>query len=193
MPSTHTAQPKEADEMDVRTLCLGILTKHDATGYEIKKILETKYSHFFDASYGSIYPALNKLTKEGLISRVTTPQSGRPDKKVYSITSSGRMAFLDALQKLPGPDRVRSEFLAVLAFAELLPARHLSVLLDQRIAQYETLISELFDCEGEPMTESERFVCGYGAAVYRTIINYLRDNRHMVEGAALLAETRAAE
>ena len=179
--------------MDVRTLCLGILTKGDATGYEIKKILETKYSHFFDASYGSIYPALNKLTKDGAISRVTTPQNGRPDKKVYSITAAGRMAFLDALQKAPGPDKVRSEFLAVLAFAELLPARHLSMLLDQRIAQYETLITELFHCDSEPMSESERFVCGYGATVYKAMITYLRDNRHMVEGAALLAETRAAE
>lgn len=179
--------------MDVRTLCLGILTKSDATGYEIKKILETTYSHFFDASYGSIYPALNKLTREGLISRVTMPQSGRPDKKVYSITASGRMAFLDALQKLPGPDRVRSEFLAILSFAELLPARHLSLLLDQRIAHYESLITEMFNCEDKTLTESERFVCGYGAAVYKSVINYLRDNRHIVEGAALLAETRAAE
>jgi DNA-binding PadR family transcriptional regulator len=179
--------------MDVRTLCLGILTKGEATGYEIKKILETKYSHFFDASYGSIYPALNKLTKDGLITRVTTPQSGRPDKKVYSISAAGRMAFLDALQTLPGPDRVRSEFLAVMAFAELLPARHLSLLLDQRIAQYETLIAEFFTCEDDPMTDSERFICGYGATVYKAIVNYLRDNRHMVEGAALLAEPRAAE
>ena len=80
-----------------------------------------------------------------------------------------------------------------MAFAELLPARHLSVLLDQRIDQYETLIRELFDCEDEPTTDSERFVCGYGAAVYTAIINYLRENRHMVEGAALLAEPRAAE
>ncbi len=179
--------------MDVRTLCLGILTKGDATGYEIKKVMETRFSHFFDASYGSIYPALNKLTAEGLITRVNTPQSGRPDKKIYSITASGRLSFLDSLQKMPGEDRVRSEFLAIMAFAELLPARHLSKVLDQRIATYEDHLAELFDCENEPMSESERFVCGYGAAVYKAIINYVRENRHMVEGAALLSETRAAE
>ena len=46
--------------MDVRTICLGILTRGDATGYEIKKLVEDGgYQHFVEASFGSIYPALN--------------------------------------------------------------------------------------------------------------------------------------
>jgi PadR family transcriptional regulator AphA len=44
--------------MNVRTLCLGILAQHDASGYEIKKAVEEGlFAHFIDASYGSIYPA----------------------------------------------------------------------------------------------------------------------------------------
>jgi PadR family transcriptional regulator AphA len=55
--------------MDVRTICLGILTRGDATGYEIKKLFEDDgYQHFVEASFGSIYPALNRLTEEGLVS-----------------------------------------------------------------------------------------------------------------------------
>ena len=57
--------------MDVRTLCLGILSLGDATGYEIKKLVaEGSFSFFSEASYGSIYPALTKLTDEGLVSCV---------------------------------------------------------------------------------------------------------------------------
>ena len=39
--------------MDIRTLCLGILTWGDASGYEIKKIFEDRLSYFYEASYGS--------------------------------------------------------------------------------------------------------------------------------------------
>ena len=52
--------------MNVKTLCLGYLSLHEATGYEIKKDVEDGlFSHFIEASYGSIYPALNQLANEG--------------------------------------------------------------------------------------------------------------------------------
>ena len=52
--------------MNIRTLCLGILSRGDATGYEIKKMAEEGlFSHFVEASFGSIYPALTRMTDEG--------------------------------------------------------------------------------------------------------------------------------
>src|ERR1043166_3201232 len=79
--------------MDVRTICLGILTRGDATGYEIKKLFEDDdYQHFVEASFGSIYPALSRLTEEGLVSVREEAQEKRPDRKVYSITPAGRAA-----------------------------------------------------------------------------------------------------
>jgi PadR family transcriptional regulator AphA len=54
--------------MNVRTLCLGFLSTGEASGYEIKKGIEDgMFSHFIDASFGSIYPALTQLTAEGLL------------------------------------------------------------------------------------------------------------------------------
>ena len=39
--------------MDVRTICLGILTRGDATGYEIKNLFQDDgYQHFVEASFG---------------------------------------------------------------------------------------------------------------------------------------------
>ena len=41
--------------MNVKTLCLGFLSTREATGYEIKKEFEEGFfSHFIEASYGSI-------------------------------------------------------------------------------------------------------------------------------------------
>jgi hypothetical protein len=61
--------------MNVRTLCLGILAQHDASGYEIKKAVEEGlFAHFIDASYGSIYPALTQMLGDGHVS----VQGGQP-------------------------------------------------------------------------------------------------------------------
>jgi hypothetical protein len=38
--------------MDVRTLCLGVLSLEDASGYEIKQTLEDVFGSFYNASAG---------------------------------------------------------------------------------------------------------------------------------------------
>src|ERR1700756_4230242 len=108
--------------MDVRTICLGILTRGDATGYEIKNLFEDGgYQHFVEASFGSIYPALNRLTEDGAVSVRSESQEKRPDPKVFSIPDSGRAAFLDSLMKPVPEDRHRSPFVFAMMFSHLLP------------------------------------------------------------------------
>src|SRR6201996_2631902 len=113
--------------MDVRTICLGILTRGDATGYEIKKLFENDgYQHFVEASFGSIYPALNRLTEEGLVSVRAEAQEKRPDRKVYSITPAGRSTFIASLLKPLPEDRHRSPFVFAMLFSDLLPQSRVS-------------------------------------------------------------------
>ena len=176
--------------MDVRTLCLGVLTMGDASGYEIKKKLEDEFSHFYDASFGSIYPALNKLQTEGLVNCTYEAQSKRPDKKVYSLTPGGRLTLVRELSEEPAPDRIRSEFLVSMLFARLLPAGHVADIIDNRIAVFQSGLDKFHKiCDSRP-TGTSRFVAGYGIALYETAIRYLRENRHQVEAEALLAQVR---
>ncbi len=99
--------------MNVRTLCLGFLSSGEASGYEIKKGIEDgMFSHFIDASFGSIYPALTQLTTEGLLTVRAEEQTGKPDKKVYAITEQGRHALARAISVLyAAKDKFKSEFL----------------------------------------------------------------------------------
>lgn len=173
--------------MDVRTLTLGVLSQGDATGYEIKKAFEAHYSHFFEASYGSIYPALNRLTGEGLVACTEHAQAKRPDKKVYTITPAGRLAFLDDLMEPPGRDRVRSEFLATMLFGQLLPPRHLEQVIDDRLALYREWIAQMEAKSPNDAAAGPAFVLGFGLAVYRAAADYVDENRHLVEGEALLS------
>jgi DNA-binding PadR family transcriptional regulator len=173
--------------MDTRTLCLGVLNRGDASGYEIKKSFEEgPLAHFQEASFGAIYPALTRLAEDGLVICRAQPQDKRPDKKLYAITEAGRTALQSALHRPPSDDEVRSDFLFVLFFAHLLPTATLNRLIDDRIAWYEDVLqrmTENADLDNRPA--GERFVHGLGLAVYRCARDYLRDNRHtLLAGAA---------
>ena len=169
--------------MDVRTLCLGILALGDATGYEIKKMVaEGSFSFFSEASYGSIYPALNKLTEEGLVTYQTTPQSKRPDKKIYTLTPAGQDELTRALRRDPGPDKNRSEFLASLLFAEAVSPERVSEMIGDRLRQHRQKIDSLTALLDEDMTPASSFVVQFGIAVQKAALEFLENNRGMLDG-----------
>jgi len=178
--------------VDVKTLCLGILSLGDASGYEIRKMVgEGSFSFFSEASYGSIYPALGKLTEEGLIACREMAQDKRPDKKVYSLTPAGRAALTAQLEKGPGPDRNRSEFLAALLFAEEVAPERVAAMVDERIAQHEAKITELqaLMTSEEDLSPAARFVIEYGLATQKAALDYLKARRgSLLDAVATPAE-----
>lgn len=168
--------------MDVQTVCLGLLTEADRSGYEIKKLLEDgPLGNFVEASFGAIYPALTRLTEDGLVEFRTESQDGRPDKKTYSITKRGRETFASALADSISPDRFRSDFLFVLWFAETLDPDYLSEILDDRIAAYEAKIDLITRDMGGSKRAAPAFVAGHALAIFTAAKKYLEDNRHLLE------------
>jgi PadR family transcriptional regulator, regulatory protein AphA len=175
--------------MDVRTICLGILTRGETTGYEIKKLFEDgRYHYFVEASFGSIYPALTRLTEEGLVSVRAEAQVGRPDRKVYSITAKGRHAFAQSLLGPLPEDRYRSPFLFAMMFADQLPAGRAQAMIDDCIAQAEVRLEQLEDGCREPGDKGEAFVCEFGRTMYGAMLQYLRRRRKTFQTAAKAAE-----
>lgn len=78
-------------------IILGMLSNGDGlTGYELKKYIENGIGIFYKASYGSLYPALKRLAKEGLVV-LSEGFAGERKKKIYHITDSGSQAFHDWL------------------------------------------------------------------------------------------------
>jgi PadR family transcriptional regulator, regulatory protein AphA len=166
--------------MDVRAICLGILTRGPATGYEIKKLFDDDgYQHFVEASFGSIYPALTRLTAEGLVSVREEAQDKRPDRKVYSITPAGRTAFIASLMKPLPEDRHRSPFAFAMLFSHLMPQPRVVEMIDSYIAQSEAKLAQIEENENkdEPHTDGERFVLGLGKNIYQSMLNFLRSHR----------------
>jgi PadR family transcriptional regulator, regulatory protein AphA len=174
--------------MDVRTICLGILTRSDATGYEIKKRFEEGgFQYAAEASFGSIYPALSRLTEEGLVSVREEVQEKRPDRKVYSITQAGRSAFLAALMRPLGEDRTRSPFVFAMLFCDLLPEARVRGLMETYIAQTEQRIVQLQQKAGEHLLPGERFAIEFGHTIYTAMLDFLRTRSVGIEGQTLQA------
>ncbi len=119
--------------MDVRTILLGFLMYGSMTGYELKKFFEMSFSFFSGLSYGSIYPALKKMEEEGLITMAMEVQDGAPNKKVYTISDSGRAAFVAGLKVPVEFERQRQPLLTRLFFFSFLSR-------EERLAITETYL-----------------------------------------------------
>ena len=169
--------------MDVKTLCLGLLTFGAATGYDLKKKFEESFRSFYSAGYGSIYPALAYLADTDLVTCEEVSQDGRPDRKVYRITDAGRAHFMAALKKDCPAHKMRSEFLAMVFFAHLMDPDHIDELLDHRVKEMRDTVEHLRQMTATPLGRREpgvEFVAGFGETIARAALDYIKANRHLL-------------
>lgn len=164
--------------MNVRTLCLGILSFREASGYEIKKeIEEGQFSNFIDASYGSIYPALNQLHAEASVTVRAEEQSGRPDKKVYAITEAGRKALSEGLAQGAAKDKFKSEFLFAMLFQEYLTDDQVRAAIEKQLGDLKQKLSRMESCRlQDALSRGSNFIMDYGEAVLSAGVKFLEQH-----------------
>jgi len=70
-------------------LILATIAHDPAHGYAILQRLRQRSSGAFDLAEGTIYPALHRLERDGLLSSSWSSESGRR-RRVYRVTGAGR-------------------------------------------------------------------------------------------------------
>lgn len=100
-----------------RYVILGLLSEGNLSGYEIKKIVDLRFSHFWSESFGQIFPELKKLLEQGLIEMAE--KKGQRDKTTYAITQKGMEELLQWLELPVEKDNVRIELLLKMYFSGL--------------------------------------------------------------------------
>lgn len=95
---------------------LGLLSHEKLTGYDIKKRIDSAISFFWKSGYGSIYPSLSAMEKDGLISRHSPEGTGGREKIYYGITDSGRAALIEWLEDERASNDLKYETLLKLFF-----------------------------------------------------------------------------
>lgn len=104
--------------MTLRHAILGLLSKWDATGYDIKKEFDDFMSIFWHSHLSQIYPELNKLETEELVTSRLIPQEGKPHKKVYSITDGGIEEITNWVGSPPEIPKIKDSFLMQVFFMD---------------------------------------------------------------------------
>jgi PadR family transcriptional regulator, regulatory protein PadR len=75
---------------NLNIIILPSLADGDKYGYEITKKINILTNAAIQLKEGSLYPALHKLEKQGLIEGYWVQQEpGKPDRKYYKLTSEG--------------------------------------------------------------------------------------------------------
>jgi PadR family transcriptional regulator AphA len=173
----------EGSGLNTRELLLSILMSGPATGYDIKKTMEQDVSKLLDVSLSNLYPVLNELAAEGLVTFQKVEQDNRPNKKVYELTEAGRGAALKALMSGDAKHRMRSEFIFILSYAPFLPRWRVKELLDKRLAETIEVLNDLERRQAKPtLQDGERFCIGFAEAILQAQRDYLMKN-----SASLLA------
>jgi DNA-binding PadR family transcriptional regulator len=133
---------------------LGMLRLGRRTGYEIKSLVDVSTRFFWAASYGQIYPELNRLEKLGLIVGERDDSDGRR-RKAYELTEDGEHALHEWLaSKDPLHFELRHEGVLKLFFADDLDPEERRELLRTIRAEHERVRDELRGIE--PMAVEKR-------------------------------------
>jgi len=102
----------------IKFILLGLLNYSPMTGYELKQTIDSSTSHFWHAHHSQIYTTLRKIEQEGLVISEIINEEGRPERRVYTITSTGKEILLDWLNKpLKTVSPVKEELLVRLFFS----------------------------------------------------------------------------
>lgn len=131
--------------MTSQDVILGILMETSCSGYDIKHKFETLFSHFYNASYGTIYPTLSRMEKSGLITKESVVQAGKPTKNIYTITEQGRRAFYHYLESELGEVEIKSDFMIRMYFGALAQPELVSKWLTEGIRNTERALAVLYE------------------------------------------------
>jgi DNA-binding PadR family transcriptional regulator len=121
---------------------LGLLKERPMHGYQLNRELSEQVGGLWRVSYGSLYPSLRRLERQGAIT--SQPGTGARRKTVYAITPEGERLFLELLEETPQENQTEdARFRVRLAFFRYLPPETRVRLLERRRQALETRLDDV--------------------------------------------------
>ena len=130
---------------------LGFLTYQNASGYDLKQLMDVSTSNFWHAKQSQIYTTLKKMENDELVLSHIEPQESRPNRRVYEITEAGRADLKNwTAQPITQIESRKEKLLLKLFFsAQLDPQRILTELRLQKnlhqtqLEKYQTITKDV--------------------------------------------------
>jgi DNA-binding PadR family transcriptional regulator len=128
---------------------LGFLAEGPLHGYELRRRVAQLSGYARPVSDGSLYPAINRMVRDGWLDRHAEPGKAAAQRQVLHLTDAGRSELLRRLREPAEVDITDlTRFLTILAFLSLLPNYgDRQAVLRRRLAFLEQPASFFYDGE----------------------------------------------
>ncbi|MBC9785604.1 helix-turn-helix transcriptional regulator [Heliobacterium chlorum] len=164
--------------MKGQDVILGVLLEAPMSGYDIKHYFEKHFPDMFVASFGTIYPTLNRMEKEGLIEKEIVLQEGKPNKNIYHITEIGKEAFHAYIQSPIEPKTIKYDFMMRLVFGRYVSQQQLLEWLKQELHQLKEDLVKLRSQDEDPCDcycDCQKLALRFGIAIQQAGVTELEN------------------
>ena len=125
---------------------LALLATGPAHGYELKLQLEQRFGAVLPPlNAGQIYTTLGRLQRDGLVDDDAVAQDGRPNKRVYRLTSDGQSELDRWVEDATPSPRLKDDFFMKLVLARAAGIADPLALIDRQRGAYLQALRELDD------------------------------------------------
>ena len=97
------------DGMALEHAILVSLRERPASGLDLARRFDRSIGFFWSATHQQIYRVLARMDTDGWVRSTAVEQRGRPDKKVYEVTATGREELAEWLASPLPVEKFRSE------------------------------------------------------------------------------------
>ncbi len=142
--------------VSLRDAVLATLLDGEASGYDLAKSFDASVANFWMATPQQLYRELDRLAEQGLIRARVVQQERRPNKRMFSLTESGRDAIREFTARAPKPSVIRDDLAVKLLAADAGDARAVRDFMAERLqrakvklVRYERMRARMLDGRGE--------------------------------------------
>jgi PadR family transcriptional regulator AphA len=154
--------------VNFRYFILGLLTQQPMSGYDIKRFLKSLSWLIGSPSFGSLYPALHALHKDGLVTVDVQPRQDKPPRKIYSTTKAGRQLLKEWINQPAKSSTPLKAFLMRLILATNFTHAILIAHLQQRraqVADHQAALEQAVSTSDKKTNLKQCLAMDYGAAL----------------------------
>jgi DNA-binding PadR family transcriptional regulator len=146
---------------------LALLASGPAHGYELKQALELRFGSVLPPlNAGQIYTTLSRLERDGLVDDDAVAQNGRPNKRVYRLTETGRLELRGWVEDSTPQARLKDDFFIKLVLARAAGIADPRELIDRQRSAYLQALRELDDVAAQANGDETAALLVEGAALH---------------------------
>ncbi len=130
--------------MSLAHAILGFLRRGSQTGYALKnERFDRSVAYFWPGDQTQIYKTLDKLVEQGFATSEVEIQLDRPNRKVYSITKSGKVELENWLSVPVEPPVYRDPLLVQIFFSDFVDSEAILEVLASAREKHAAILNQL--------------------------------------------------